>query len=123
MENAIQVQLAELEDDVRVAAIPDANKRTTLWCVSKLPSLYRQLCLTYENRYREEITRLVQGALHELLNGPANGAAGKQLADRIIQHLRLLHERSGISELNLKTPLSSRPRSRKARLTDEDEVS
>jgi hypothetical protein len=123
MENAIQVQLAEPEDDVRVAAIPDASKRTTLWCVSKLPSLYRQLRLTYENRYREEITRLVQGALHELLNGPANGAAGKQLADRIIQRLRLLHERSGISELNLKTPLSSPPRSRKARLTDEDEVS
>jgi hypothetical protein len=119
MENAIQVQLAELEDDVHVAAIPDASKRTTLWCVGKLPSLYSQLRLTYENRYREEITRLVQGALNELLDSQAVGAAGKQLAGRIIERIRLLHERSGIPELNLKTPRSSPPRSRKAQLTDE----
>ena len=120
MENVIQLQLAELKDDVLSAAIPDASKRTALWCVSKLPSLYTQLRLTYENRYREEITRLVQGALHELLDSQAIGAAGRQLADRIIKRLQLLHERSGIPELNLPTPLSSPSRSRKARRTDDE---
>lgn len=114
MEKAIQVQLAELGDEVRAAAIPDASKRTALWCVGKLPSLYAQFRQTYESRYGEEITRLVQGALNELLNTKTAGTAGQQLAASMTERLRLLHERSGIPSLNLKIPRPSPPRSRKA---------
>jgi hypothetical protein len=114
MEKTIQVQLAELGDEVRAAAIPDASKRTALWCVDKLPSLYAQFRNTYESRYGEEITRLVQGALNELLNSNAAGKAGKELAASMTERLRLLHERSGIPSLNLKTPRPAPPRARKA---------
>src|SRR5262249_8451847 len=112
MEKAIQDQLSELGDEVRAAAIPDASKRTTLWCVDKLPSLYSQFCLTYESRYGEEISRLVQGALNEL-NSKTAGKAEQQLAASLTKRLRLLHERSGIPELNLKMPRSLPPRSRR----------
>jgi hypothetical protein len=114
MEKTIQIQLAELGDEVRAAAIPDASKRTALWCVDKLPSLYAQFRLTYESRYGDEITRLVQGALNELCDTKAAGSAGKDLAARMSERLRLLHERSGIPALNLKFPRPSPTRARKA---------
>jgi hypothetical protein len=114
MEQTIQLQLAELGDEVRAAAIPDAHKRTALWCVGKLPSLYTQFRLTYESRYGEEITRLVQGALNELLDAKVAGPAGQQLAASMTERLRLLHERSGIPSLNLKLPRPAASRSRKA---------
>jgi hypothetical protein len=114
MEKTLQMELAELGDEVRAAAIPEASKRTALWCVDKLAPLYAQFCLTYESRYGEEITRLVQGALNEL-NNKAAGPVGQVLATSMTQRLRLFHERSGIPTLNLKTPRPSPPpRSRKA---------
>jgi len=118
MENAIKVELAELGERVRAAEIPDASKQQILWCVGKLPTLYAKFRQTYESRYGEEITRLVQGALNELVNSKPDCAAAQKLAVSVTERLRLLHERSGIPMLSLKLPRTSPPRSRKAGRTD-----
>jgi hypothetical protein len=115
MENAIQDQLAELGDAVRSAAIPSASKEKALWCVDKLPTLYAKFRMTYESRYGDEITRLVQGALHELVSSDAASPATHELAASMTERLRLLHEQSGIPELNLKLPRPAPPRTRKAK--------
>jgi len=114
MENALQVQLAKLDDAVRAAAISDASKQTTLWCVGKLPTLYAQFRLTCESRYGDEITRLVEGALDDLVNSKTACAETQKLATNITERLRRLHEQSGIPGLNFKPPRTSPPRSRKA---------
>lgn len=115
MEHAIQVQLVALGDEVRSAAIPDASKQTALWCVDKLPTLYAQFRLSYESRYGDEISRLVQGALTELVSSATASVATQELAARITERLRLLHEQSGIPGLNLKPTRPTTPRSRKAK--------
>jgi hypothetical protein len=113
MEHAIQVQLVTLGDEVRSAAIPNASKRTTLWCVDKLPALYAKFRLTCESRYGEEIARLLQAALSELVSSETASPATQELAASITERLRLLHEQSGIPGLDLKPPRPAPPRSRK----------
>jgi hypothetical protein len=71
--------------------------------------------LTYESRYGEEITRLVQGALSELFSSETASPATQQLAATISERLRLLHEQSGIPGLDLKPPRPATPRSRKTK--------
>jgi hypothetical protein len=114
MEHAIQVQLAAIGDEVRSAAIPDASKQTALWCVDKLPTLYAQFRLSYESRYGDEISRLVQGALNELVSSETANVATQELAANITGRLQLLHEQSGIPRLTLKPPRPATPRARKA---------
>ena len=114
MRDVLQVQLAKLGDDVRRAAISDDSKQTTLWCVGQLPILYAKFCQTYESRYGEEITRLVQGALDDLASSKTASTETQKLGASITQRLRLLHEQSGIPGLNLKSPRTPAPRSRKA---------
>jgi hypothetical protein len=113
MEHAIQIQLVALGDEIRSAAIPDTSKRTALWCVDKLPTLYAKFRLTYESRYGEEIARLVQGALTDLVSGPTASPATQELAASMNERLRLLHEQSGIPALNLKPLRPAPPRARK----------
>jgi hypothetical protein len=115
MEHTIQVQLVALGDEVRSAAIPTASKRTALWCVDKLPTLYAQFRLTNESRYGDEIARLVQGALSELVSSETASPATQELAASMTERLRLLHEESGIPGLNLRPPRSTSARARKAK--------
>jgi len=104
MKDYIQAQLLELGNDVRKAAIPDASKQTTLWCVDKMPLLYAQFCQTNESRYGDELKRLVQGALDDLANGTTASGETQKLGASITERLRALHEREGIPSLNLRTP-------------------
>jgi hypothetical protein len=117
MKDAVQVQLTNLGNDVRQAAISDASKQTTLWCVSKLPILYAKFCQTYESRYGDEIARLVQGALDDLANSETASKETMKLGASITKRLRLLHEESGIPGLNLKLPCSVPPRSQKIKVS------
>jgi hypothetical protein len=107
MKDAVQVQLTKLGNHVRDAAISDASKQTTLWCVSKLPVLYAKFCQTYESRYGDEISRLVQGALDDLANSKTASKETIKLGASIAERLRLLHEQSGIPVLNLKSSRTS----------------
>jgi hypothetical protein len=112
MKDAVQVQLTKLGDQVRDAAISDASKQTTLWCVSKLPVLYAQFCQNYESRYGDEITRLVQGALDDLAYSNTASKETMKLGSSITERLRLLHEQSGIPVLNIKSSRTTSSRSR-----------
>jgi len=114
MKDPVQLQLAKLGSQVRAAAISDAGKQTTLWCVSKLPPLYAKFCETNESRYGDEITRLVQGALDDLTNSETSCQETVKLGASITERLRLLHEQSGIPVLNLKSLRTSPSRSRVA---------
>ena len=116
MGEALQAQLAMLGKKVRAAAIPDACKHTTDWCIGKLPTLYAKFRETNESRYGEEITRLVQGVLKELTTSHSACPEAQKLATNITNRLRLLHEQFGLPGLNLKPPAPSATRSRKAAL-------
>ena len=113
MADALQVQLEALADEVRAAAIPSDSKRTVLWCLEPLPTLYAKFRQTNESRYGQEITRLVQGAFKELLQSEPISLEAEQLAAGIACRLRLLYEQLGLPELNVQLPRGSAPRSRR----------
>lgn len=116
MAHAIQDQLAALGEEVRSAAVPDASKQTALWCVDRLPALYDKFGQSYESRYGEEISRLVRGALSELVSSETANAATQQLAERMTARLQALHDEAGIPGLNFKSARPTPPaRKSKAR--------
>ena len=85
------VDAAPLSDDVR---------GTVVWCLGRLPPLYRDLARTYDARYGDEIARLLRGVF-QALGGKTRAA--EAIADR----LRSLHRRLGIPVPAFKAP---RPR-------------
>jgi hypothetical protein len=111
MADALEAQLGALADEVRAAAIPSDSKRTVLWCLEPLPTLYAKFRQTSESRYGHEVTRLVQAAFKELLQSEPISPKAQQLAARIACHLRLLHEQLGLPELNVQAPRVSARRS------------
>src|SRR5712691_4439232 len=114
MDDAIQGQLTALGDEVQAAAIPEGCKRTAAWCVGQLPALYVHFQQTSESRYADEITRLVRGALKELVTSQKGCPEAQELATSMTNRLRHLHEEFGLPGLNLKLPTPPTPRSRKA---------
>jgi hypothetical protein len=86
------VDAAPLADDVR---------GTVVWCLGRLPPLYRDLARTYEARYGDEIARLLRGVFQAL--GSKTGAA-----EAIAARLRSLHGRLGIPVPAFKAPRSRR---------------
>lgn len=113
MDKALQVQLSTIVAEVRGAALPESRLHTVAWCLEKLPTLYAQFRQNNESRYVEEITRLVQGVLKELVPEAKASPEARQLAASLIERLKLLHEEFGLPGLNLKIPGVSPPRSRK----------
>ena len=114
MDEAFQAQLAALGDEVVAAAIPEGCKQTAAWCIGQLPTLYAKFRQTYESRYGEEISRLVQWLLKELATSQQTCPEAHKLAARIDDRLRLLHEQFGLPRLNLKSLRPSPGHSRKA---------
>ena len=85
------VDATPLADDVR---------GTVVWCLGRLPPLYRDLARTYEARYGDEITRLLRGVFQAL--------GGQTVAaEAIAARLHSLHGRLGIPVPAFKAP---RPR-------------
>jgi hypothetical protein len=77
--------------------------------------LYAKFCQTSESRYGHEITRLVQAAFKELLQSKPISPEAQQVAVSIANGLRLLHEQSGLPELNVQSPRASAPRLRRVK--------
>ena len=102
-----------MADEVQAAAIPAASKQTALWCIGRLPPLYVNYRMTNESRYGDEITRLVQAVLKELIQGKRACPKAAQLAASIPDRFRLFHEQWGIPRLALKPNRASTPRSQK----------
>jgi hypothetical protein len=114
MDEALQSQLALMTNEIQGAAIPDDCKQTVLWCLGQLPTLYSKFHKTNENRYGEEINRLIEAVLKELGQSKKPCLKAEQLAAGIPESFRLLHEQWGLPGLTLKTPRPpSTPRSRK----------
>jgi hypothetical protein len=85
MDDAMQavraiVDTAPLSDDVR---------GTVVWCLGRLPPLYRDLARTYDARYGDEIARLLRGVFQAL-------AGQTEAAGAIAARLSPLHGRLGI---------------------------
>lgn len=113
MNDALQGELKVMSKEVRAAAIPDACKKTVLWCMEQLPTLYTKLHLTNESRYSEEINRLVQGLLKEVTTDENARPDTQKLATSISDQLQRLHEEHGFPALILKSPYVAPSRSRK----------
>ena len=113
MDDALQAQLAALENEVRVVTLPEDCRHTALWCLGQLPALYAQFRQTSESRYAAEITRLVRGLLNELAKNQKACPEAQDLAATITDRLRLLHEQFGLPALDLKSSGASPPRPRK----------
>jgi hypothetical protein len=73
------VDAAPLSDDVRGSVV---------WCLGRLPPLYRDLARTYDARYGDEIARLLRGVFQALGDQTA--------AEAIAERLRSVHGRLGI---------------------------
>lgn len=85
----------------------DADSRSTVrWCCGQLPALYRQYLQTRESRYGAEILRLARGVLQKLAEAKAKPTIG----ETVTGHLKALHERLGLPELDL----APHPRRKKA---------
>ena len=112
MNEAHQADLTALANEVDVAALPSECKHTVVWCMRQLPALYNKFRHTQESRYADEITRLVQGVLKELVKSGTACPEALQLAVSITDRLRLLHEQLGLSGPELKMPSEPKSRSR-----------
>jgi hypothetical protein len=110
MDDALQILIDALRDQIGAADIPETGRHTATWCTGQLPGLYAKYCQTNESRHAAEITRLLRGVLAEICRAetsvPGSKAAG------IIDSFRLLHERFGLPALELSLPLPPKPRSR-----------
>jgi hypothetical protein len=62
---------------------------TVVWCLGRLPPLYRDLARTYDARYGDEIARLLRGVFQALGGQTAT-------AEAIAARLQPLHRRLGI---------------------------
>src|SRR5262245_20741817 len=92
----MDVDLQAVRDVVDAADLPDEARHRAVWCLGRLPRLYRELTQTSESRYGDEIRRLVQALLVAL------GPASRKSAEAIPLQLAALHERFGLPNLDLK---------------------
>ena len=115
MTEAIRVNLDEIADMVKTAAIPDEQKRTAAWCIEQLPPLYDNFCRTYESRFGDQIVRLEQGMLLQVTGKPPVGSEAQALGVAITACLKGMHERLGLPLLDPKLPPAPRPRKAKAK--------
>jgi hypothetical protein len=93
--------LKAMRATVMKATLSASIQSTALWYLDKLPNLYRELALTYENRYLEEILRLVQAMLRTI--------EAPKPVETLTTQFRAMHERHGIPRLALKAPLPVKP--------------
>jgi len=114
MDEPLQGYLVALGNEVRATDLSADATQTALWGLDQLPMLYAKFRLSNESRYGDEITRVVQGVLQGLLESKPASTAAQQLAARIPERLRHLHEEAGLPGLLLKAPrVAATTRSRK----------
>ena len=113
MDQALQVQLTVMRNQIQASAIPDDCKQTAFWCLGQLPALYSKLHLTNESRYGDEIVRLVRCVQTELEKGKVAQDEKQKRPISIPERLQQFHEKFGLPRLTLKLPGVSSRRSPK----------
>jgi hypothetical protein len=97
---AFRSEIAKLATWVKSAGLPESSR--VLWCVSRLPSAYKEFAGTYESRYAVDIARHELAALVHLAEelGESAGARVEKLRVRF----QTLNERFGLPALPSPTP-------------------
>ena len=103
MDQALQSLLAALRKEIGAAAITSDCKHTAVWCIDQLPALYTKFRQSSESRYGEEIRRLVQTMLKELVASKPLCPKAEKLAASIPECLRHLHDEFGIPALDVQS--------------------
>lgn len=93
MAESVLMELEKIRALLQAERPDDQNLKRMTWCLDRLPDLYGEFVRTYEQRFGDEIRRLV----HVLLVNVSQA----DLAQAIRDHLLAMHERLGIPDLNL----------------------
>ena len=88
----MNAELTSINRLFEAADLADGPRQTVASCLKKLPELYEKLASTYENRYADEILRLLRAML----------AFAPGLAEELISLSRSMHERLGLPGLDLR---------------------
>jgi hypothetical protein len=105
MHDEFNTEIAKLVTWMNTVGVPESGG--AVWCLSRLPVAFRELELTYENRYAAEIITHEQAALIRLTE-----ELGSAAADRVLElrgRFTTLNERFGLPAL----PSPEEPAARK----------
>jgi hypothetical protein len=100
MHERVQSHFAALQKSLAGTGIAEPRLRLVSDAIEKLPGLYSLYRETNSSRFGDEISRLIQSILREMIADPQ---ARKQEAD-FREGLHDLHEELGIPKLSLKAP-------------------
>jgi hypothetical protein len=102
----MEADLQAVRDLVNAARLSESVRQTAVWCLDQLLSLYREFLQTCNQRQGDEIRRLVQG----MIQGLAEEALARPVAEAIVDRLRAMHERLGMPALEFNFPKQPRKR-------------
>jgi hypothetical protein len=100
----MEAELQTVRDMVSGATLSEDARHTINWCLEQLAPLYEQFLQSYNQRYNDEIRRLIQGMVNNL--------AKETLAESITGQFRAIHERLGLPALVFNPP-KKQPRKKK----------
>jgi hypothetical protein len=106
----VQAALQEIRDIVTATTLPVAVQQTVLSRFDGLPKLYAELSRTYETRFSDRIVAAVDGMVRTLTADEA-GPDASPLAATMVERLRAMHARYGISVV-LKPPPAAKVKRR-----------
>jgi hypothetical protein len=105
MDATLLEELKAVRGLVQGATLDEQSRSTALWCLGRLPAVYRRFRETSDVRDGEEIRRLIEGLRAALADAPRESEAA---TDRLLA----MHARLGIPAPRL-APVKQ-PRKRKA---------
>jgi hypothetical protein len=92
----MQANLQAIRNLLTDADLPAKVQQTILSRFDELPELYDELNRTYECRFSDRIVGLVAEVVR-VLGAPDAGPHARMLAETMVQRLRAMHDRYGIS--------------------------
>jgi hypothetical protein len=101
----VQTDLQDIRDIVAATTLPDEVQQTVLSHFDGLPKLYAELNRTYETRFSDRILATVASMVRTLSTKEA-GPDASPLAATMVERLRAMHDRFGIS-VTLKPPAAA----------------
>ena len=100
MHERIQTHFDALQTSLQNSAMAESRRRLVSDAIEKLPALYALYRETNSSRFGDEISRLTQSILREMIAD----AEARKLEAQFRDGLHQLHEELGIPKLALKAP-------------------